>query len=376
MMLQKKFNAGEYKEQYEYESFAPAFINREADWLSERKVTLAKKVDEDLIALKTFLDENESVKYFEKVLLTKEAGASCRMDGAKVNFTETLLPLEFIKSDRMNDWLDVKNYLEAVKFSLKRVEDLPLSFRLFNEIHSIALAGPNGEKKTPGEIRRSQNWVGGENLSKAIYIPPHPYELTEYLGDLEKFIHNEYLEAPFLVRVALTHYQFMILQPYVAGNGKMARLLVFLMINEKYKFKYPLFLFNDLIEFYTVPFLESVFSVPKTENINQYIKFFLQRLSDAAKRTITTLEKLLALKKKKENLANEFPDEAEKIFLILYEFYQKPIQFENSLKLKFRDMNINLLLKIMKEKKIIEKFEEVENENFYYIKKIYNQLKM
>ncbi len=375
-MLPKKFKAGEYREQYEYESFEPALINREMDWLSDRKISLSAKVDEEIKGFKSFLEENNDVKYFVDVLQLKEAGASCRMDAAKVNFTETLLPLEFIKPDRMNDWLDVMNYLEALKFARERIEDLPISFRLLNEIHSIALAGPKGEKKTPGEIRKSQTWVGGENLSKAKYIPPHPYELQDYLTDLEKFIHNDYLEAPFLTRLALAHYQFMIIQPYVSGNGRMARLLVLLMLNEHYKFKYPLFLFNDLIEFYTVPFHESIFSVPKSENINQYIKFFLNRLSDAVKRSITTLEKLISIKSKKESLVDGIPLEAEKIYLILYEFYKKPILHEKILKEKFRDMNIVNLLKMMEEKKIIEVFDEIEDERFYYIKKSYNQLKM
>ena len=375
-MLPRKFKAGEYREQYEYKSFEPSLINREMDWLSDRKVALSAKVDEELKELKLFLEEHEDVKYFVDVLLLKEAGAACRMDAAKVNFTETLLPLEFIKSDRMNDWLDVINYLEALKFAEQRINDLPISFRLLNEIHGIVLAGPNGEKKTPGEIRKSQTWVGGENLSKAKYIPPHPYDLPEYLSDLEKFIHNEYIEAPFLARLALAHYQFMVIQPYVAGNGRMARFLVLLMLNEEYDFKYPLFLFNDLIEFYTVPFHESIFSVPKSDNINQYIKFFLNRLSGAAKRSITTLEKLLTLKSKKESLVDGIAEDAEKIYLILYEFYKKPILHEKTLKAKFRDMNIVHLLKKMEENKIIEKFNEIEDEQFYYIKKSFNQLKM
>ncbi len=122
---------------------------------------------------------------------TKEATNSNRIEGTRTTFDDAITPVEQIKPDYRDDWHKVQNYIEAINYSIEKLNELPISMRLLKEAHKILLQGARGEHKTPGEIRKTQNWIGGSSLKDAFFIPPEPNMLADLLTDIEMFLHNE-----------------------------------------------------------------------------------------------------------------------------------------------------------------------------------------
>ena len=159
---------------------------------------------------------------------TKEATNSNRIEGTRTTFDDAISPVEQIQPEYRDDLQEVQNYIEAINYSVNKLSELPLSMRLLKESHEILLKGVRGEHKAPGEIRKTQNWIGGSSLKDAFYIPPEPNMLPNLLTDIEKFLHNEELQVPEIVRAGIVHYQFETIHPFLDGNGRTGRLLIIL----------------------------------------------------------------------------------------------------------------------------------------------------
>lgn len=231
---------------------------------------------------------------FISMYVRKEALMSSQLEGTQCTLDDILDPELDVNANL--DTEDVVNYVKATQFALSRLCELPICNRLLREVHAILLEGVRGQEKSPGEFRRSQNWIGpaGCGLKDARYIPPNPEDMMNAMSDLEKYI-NENTEYDPLVRAALIHYQFETIHPFLDGNGRIGRLLILLYLMEQGLLKEPVIYVSYFLKKNQVEYYDRISEVRRSGNYEQWVKFFLEAVDAAAMDAVESIKKLSRL---------------------------------------------------------------------------------
>lgn len=296
----RNFKAGTFKKQYGYNSFSPEMINH--DWLvdSAKINNLLSEADRKLGELNAFSMLIPDVDFFIKMHITKEATKSSRIEGTQTSIEEALQNKENIDPEKRDDWQEVHNYIEAMNYAIAQLEKLPVSNRLLRQTHKRLLQGVRGKQKMPGDFRTSQNWIGGASLKDAAFIPPHHDEVHELMSDLEKFLNNEELQVPPLIRIALVHYQFETIHPFLDGNGRLGRLLITLYLVSNKIINKPALYLSDFFEKNREHYYDNLTVVRSKNNLNKWLTFFLVGVLETAQNSIETFNAIIKLRQQVE----------------------------------------------------------------------------
>lgn len=324
--MQNNFVAGVWRNQLWYKSFLPNFINKPFIWQDKDINLLLEKANLELGKLDSFSQFIPDIDFFISMHIWKEAIQSSKIEWTKTKFDELFIDDEDIKNpERRNDKLEVQNYIKALNLWIEDLKKLPLSFRLFSEIHRTLLQWVRWEHKTPWEIRTSQNRIWGSNLQNAFFIPPHPNDLSELTKDFEIFLHNDKLQIPELIKVALIHYQFETIHPYLDWNWRIWRLMIILYLIEKQILAKPVLYISDFFERNKWSYYDTLTIVRTSNDIEYFVKFFLTGIIETCKSSIKTFEEIFKLKKIIDEKIISLWSKAEKASIIIKYLYSNPI---------------------------------------------------
>ncbi len=325
-MEKHSFIAGIYVQEYQYKSFLPNNISTVgSSWHAQGLDLLLEESTRLIGELNAYSTLIPDVDFFIRMHTFKEATASSAIEGTQTHFDEALLQEDEIEPERRDDWVEVQNYNKAMNHAIAKLEGLPLSIRLLNETHYILMSGARGWNRGPGEIRRSQNWIGGSSIKDAFFVPPSAERVPELLSDLEKFWHDDNRDIPHLIKIALSHYQFETIHPYLDGNGRIGRLLISLYLVDKGLLKKPVLYLSDFFERNRASYYDAL-TIARTQNdIGHWLRFFLVGVARTAESSKQTFESIIELREECEQKILLMGKRAKKALELLRLLYSQPI---------------------------------------------------
>ena len=288
-----------------YRSFVPASLPPNPAIAFDREnLNLLIEANKRLSLLDGLASRIPNINLFISMYVRKEALMSSQIEGTQATLEDILDPM--IDENANQNVADVVNYINAAEFAINRLQELPLCNRLICEAHVRLMEGVRGQEKTPGEFRRSQNWIGGygSTLKNARYIPPTPEDMQEAMYELEKYLNNgeAFDNSDILIQAALIHYQFETIHPFLDGNGRIGRLLVTLFLMEKHVLTAPVLYISYSLKRNRLEYYDRMTLVRENGDYEQWVRFFLMAILESANDAIETIDKLIILHDKSLSL--------------------------------------------------------------------------
>ena len=264
-----------------------------------------------------------SPSYFVYMYARKEATLSSQIEGTRATFSDLIKAEAGMADEVPNDVKEIENYIKATSYGFERLETLPLSLRLIREIHAILMDGVRGENKTPGEFRRSQNWIGGYSINSASYIPPSVDYLNGCLDNFERFMHENDRLSP-LVKAALIHSQFEMIHPFLDGNGRVGRLLTAFYLAANNILHKPTLYISKFIKHNQQTYYDCLYKIHARDDYETWIKFFLTGVIETAQEAVKIARDLTALREDDLRRINALGRTSENAMSIYEGLFDKP----------------------------------------------------
>jgi len=293
------FRAGRYESRYEYQAFLPEPICHEWVIADPELSDLLGRADRALGALNAFSQLIPDIDFFIRMHVAKEATQSSRIEGTQTNIEDAFKDAGDLNPEQRNDWVEVQNYIRAISTAIAALETLPLSSRLLRETHAVLMAGVRGERKQPGEFRVSQNWIG-VSLKNAVFVPPHHEHVPALMSDLERFLHADNMFVHPLVRIAIAHYQFETIHPFLDGNGRLGRLMISLYLASEGLLHKPSLYLSDYFERNKTAYIDHLMAVRQGNHLREWLVFFLFGVEETARASASVFRAVLDLKQRIE----------------------------------------------------------------------------
>ena len=289
------YQAGRLEDRYEYQAFLPETVCHE--WVSaDAELTeILGRADRALGELNAFAQLVPDIEFFIQMYVAKEATQSSRIEGTQTNIEDAFKDVDDLTPEERDDWAEVQNYIRAINFSIEALETLPLSNRLLRQTHEILMEGVRGKDKRPGEFRISQNWIG-VSLKNAVFIPPHHEHVPDLMSDLEKFLHADDIFVHPLLRIAIAHYQFETIHPFLDGNGRLGRLMISLYLASEGLLSKPALYLSDYFERNKTAYIDHLMAVRQGNHLRDWLIFFLHGVEETARASADVFRAILELK--------------------------------------------------------------------------------
>ncbi len=290
---------------------------------------LLSKADRALGRLDGSIQTLPNPDLFVFMYVRSEAVLSSQIEGTQSSLNDLLeLEAEILDPERPNDVDEVLSYVRAMNKGLELLDELPLSVRLFKQIHNELMKGVRGGNKNPGELRAIQNWIGPEGctLKSATFVPPPPGKLLDVLGDLEKFLNDGGQGLPVLIMIGLAHAQFETIHPFLDGNGRIGRLLISFLLSQREVLQKPVLYISHYFKKNRQEYYDRLQAVRDHGHWEQWLKFFLRGVWFASQEATDTARKIVDLREMHRKLiTDEFGRVAGNGIKVLEHLYQRPI---------------------------------------------------
>lgn len=322
--------AGRYVAQSSgYRAFRPARLPPEPPILLEGDIrNLLSRADRMLGRLDAAIQTLPAAELFVFMYVRKEAVLSSQIEGTQSSLHDVLdAEARVFRPDRPDDVHEVINYVGAMQYGLERLRELPLSVRLIREIHERLLQGVRGGRLQPGELRRSQNWIGpaGCTLRDADFVPPPPHDVPELLGDLERFLHRSD-DLPALVRIGIAHAQFETIHPFLDGNGRVGRLLITFLLCQQEILLEPILYLSHFFKQHRAEYYERLQAIRDAGDWEGWLAFFLRGVTAVSAEATDTARRILALREEHRTAVTaRFGHAAGNGHLVLDRLYEQPV---------------------------------------------------
>lgn len=335
-----------------YWAFIPAPLPPNLDWSPALLTTLAD-AERELAKLTTVAGNFPFPRLLIQPFIRREAVLSSRIEGTRASLTDLYnyesAQMSFLERD--DDVREVHNYVLALDYGLERLQTLPVSQRLIRELHARLMEGVRGGQFTPGEFRKTQNWIGaaGSTIETATYVPPPVDEMENALGAMEKFIHAD-TELPALVRAGLIHYQFEAIHPFLDGNGRVGRLLIMLLLREWGILSQPLLNLSAYFEHYRQEYYDHLLAVSQHGKWEEWLRFFLRGISAQAQDSVFRMTRLQGIRTRYEELV-QADNNPQRMSAVIDFLFSRPI-------LTLRQLESALDIPYMAAKRYVDKLVE------------------
>lgn len=351
----KTFQSGKYVNQGYYKAFIPSEINRE--WILDNMevIKLLSQADRQLGRLDMY-SNYVNIDLYVSMHIAKEATQSSKIEGTQTNMEEAFMERDDLSVEKRNDWEEVQNYIEAMNLAVNELDKLPFSSRLIKKVHKILLQGVRGESKLPGEYRTSQNWIGGASIDDATFVPPPHTAIAELMSDLEKFANDEGNTIPDLLKIALIHYQFETIHPFLDGNGRTGRLLITLYLVSSGILKKPILYLSDYFERNRMYYYDNLMRVRTHNDLVHWFKFFLVGIIETAKKGIQTFDGILQLQTAIDDRLKGLGNRANDARKVISSLYSNPVTDVNKVTQIIEKSNVSgyKLIALLEEQGILK----------------------
>lgn len=321
----ESFVAGRWVSRGSYRTFEPMPITRTWSVTDMRVQQLLSQADRELGRLDMYSTHVPNLELFISMHVTKEAAQSSKIEGTQTRIEEALLDREDVPVEKRDDWEEVQNYIAALDHAVETLATVPFSSRLICDAHRVLMRGVRGAQKAPGQFRRTQNWIGGATIDDAVFVPPSSSSVPELMTDLERFVHSEEILLPDLLKIALVHYQFETIHPFLDGNGRVGRLLIPIYLVERRILKRPILYLSDFLERNRSLYYDNLMRVREKNDLDQWFRFFLIGVIETAKSGIATFDAILKLRNEVDERVRQLGRRAANAAAIVDHLYQRPL---------------------------------------------------